>query len=148
MEIVLRVALMYLVVLFTLRMTTRKVMRTSTPLDMVVIFLVGGMAVQAALAGDQSITGVVLGISTVAAMHMLISFGKLHWPMVGMISEGTPVIIYSNGAWARDKMKRLRVQEQDVYAEMRQHGHKTIDEVETAVIEHNGGLTILPKNKG
>ena len=77
MEIVLRVALMYLVVLFTLRMTTRKVMRTSTPLDMVVIFLVGGMAVQAALAGDQSITGVVLGISTVAAMHMLISFGKL-----------------------------------------------------------------------
>ena len=65
-----------------------------------------------------------------------------------MISEGTPVIIYSNGAWARDKMKRLRVQEQDVYAEMRQHGHKTIDEVETAVIEHNGGLTILPKNKG
>lgn len=60
MDIVLRVALLYVVVLFTLRLTTRKIMRTSTPLDMVVIFLVGGMAVQAALAGDQSVTGAAL----------------------------------------------------------------------------------------
>jgi uncharacterized membrane protein YcaP (DUF421 family) len=73
MDIVLRVALLYLVVLFTLRITTRKTMRTSTPLDMVVIFLVGGMATQAVLAGDQSVTGVTLAIGTVAAMHMLIS---------------------------------------------------------------------------
>jgi uncharacterized membrane protein YcaP (DUF421 family) len=145
MEIVLRVALMYLVVLFTLRMTTRKIMRTSTPLDMVVIFLVGGMAVQAGLAGDQSITGVMLGISTVAGMHLLISFGKLHWPLVGMISDGTPVVLYSKGRWARGEMKRLRVQEQDVYAEMRQNGHRKIEEVETATIEHNGALTILAK---
>ena len=39
--------------------------------------LVRGTAVQAVLA-DQSITGVILGISTVAGMHMLTSFGKLH----------------------------------------------------------------------
>jgi uncharacterized membrane protein YcaP (DUF421 family) len=146
MDIVLRVTLMYLIVLFTLRMTTRKIMRTSTPLDMVVIFLVGGMAVQASLAGDQSITGILLGISTVAGMHLLISFAKLHWPVIGMISDGSPVVIYSNGLWARHDMKRLRVQEQDVLAEMRQSGHKSIDEVETATIEHNGALTILAKD--
>src|ERR1700710_336469 len=99
MEIVLRVALMYLVVLFTLRMTTRKTMRTSTPLDMVVIFLVGGMATQAALAGDQSITGIALAIATVAAVHMLISAAKLRWPVVGFISDGSPVVIYSDGKW-------------------------------------------------
>ena len=145
MDIVLRVALLYLIVLLTLRMTTRKIMRTSTPLDMVVIFLVGGMATQAALAGDQSMTGAVLGIATVAAVHMLISAAKLRWPVVGFISDGSPVVIYSDGKWARSEMRRLRIQEQDVYAEMRQNGHKSIDEVETATIEHNGALTILPK---
>jgi uncharacterized membrane protein YcaP (DUF421 family) len=147
MDIVLRVALLYLVVLFTLRMTTRKTMRTSTPLDMVVIFLVGGMATQAVLTGDQSITGVTLAIGTVAGMHMLISAAKLRWPLVGFVSDGSPVVIYSNGRWARPEMKRLRVQEQDVYAEMRQNGHKSIDEVETAVMEHNGALTILAKDR-
>ena len=103
------------------------------------------MAVQAGRAGDQSITGVMLGISTVAGMHLIISFGKLRWPLVGMISDGTPVVLYSNGRWARGEMKRLRVQEQDVYAEMRQNGHGRIEEVETATIEHNGALTILAK---
>jgi uncharacterized membrane protein YcaP (DUF421 family) len=147
MDVILRVAFLYLVVLMTLRMTTRKTMRTSTPLDMVVIFLVGGMAVQAVLQGDQSITGVLLAIGTVSAMHMLISAAKLRWPVVGAISDGHPVVIYANGRWARAEMHRLRVQEQDVYAEMRQNGHKSIDEIETAVIEHNGALTILAKGK-
>jgi uncharacterized membrane protein YcaP (DUF421 family) len=63
------------VVLFTLRMTTRKIIRTSTPLDMVVIFLVGGMAVQAGLGGDQSLTGVMLGISTVAGIALALAVG-------------------------------------------------------------------------
>jgi len=145
MDIILRSALLYIVVLLTLRMTTRKTMRSSTPLDMVVIFLVGGMATQAALAGDHSISGIILAILTVAGMHMLISTAKAHWPFVGFVSDGSPVVIFSNGEWARSEMRRLRVQEQDVYAEMRQNGHKSIDEVETAVIEHNGALTILPK---
>jgi uncharacterized membrane protein YcaP (DUF421 family) len=84
--------------------------------------------------------------SAAAGMHLIIAFGKLHWPLVGMISDGTPVVLYSNGRWARGEMKRLRVQEQDVYAEMRQNGYKTIEEVETATIEHNGALTILQKS--
>ena len=145
MDIILRVGVMYLVVLFTLRMTTRKIVRTSTPIDMVVIFFVGGMAIQASLAGDQSVTGAMLGISAVAAMHTMISFAKLRWPIVGMISEGTPVVLYSNGKWATADMSRMRVQKQDVFAEMRQNGHKSIDEIETATIEHNGALTILAK---
>jgi uncharacterized membrane protein YcaP (DUF421 family) len=121
-------------------------MRTSTPLDMVVIFLLGGMATQAVLTGDQSITGALLAISTVAAMHMLISAAKLRWPVIGSTSDSSPVVIFANGKWARADMRKLRVQEQDVYAEMRQNGHKSIDEIETAVIEHNGALTILPKD--
>lgn len=145
MDIIIRVALFYFVVLFTLRLTTRKTMRTTTPLDMVVIFLVGGMATQAVLTGDQSITGVILAISTVAAMHMLISAAKMRWPLIGRISDGAPVVIYANGLWAHSDMAKLRVQKQDVYAELRQNGHKSIDEVEAAVIEHNGALTILPR---
>jgi uncharacterized membrane protein YcaP (DUF421 family) len=145
MDVILRVALLYLVVLFTLRMTTRKTMRTSTPLDMVVIFLVGGMATQAVLQGDQSITGVILAIATVAAMHMLISAAKLRWAVVGFISDGSPVVIYADGKWARSDMRKLSVQEQDVYAEMRQNGHRSLDEVKMAVIEHNGALTIIAK---
>lgn len=145
MDIVLRVAVLYLVVLFTLRMTTRKTMRSSTPLDFVVIFLIGGVATTSILSGDQSVTGAVLAIATVSAMHMIISAAKPRWPVIGMISDGSPVVIYSNGQWAGEEMRKLRVQKQDVFAEMRQNGHKSIDEVETAVIEHNGALTILAK---
>jgi hypothetical protein len=41
LDIVLRVTLLYLIVLLSLTMTTRKIKRTSTPLDRVVIFSSG-----------------------------------------------------------------------------------------------------------
>jgi uncharacterized membrane protein YcaP (DUF421 family) len=145
MDVVVRAALMYLVVLFTLRMTTRRIMRTSAPIDMALIFLIGGAAIQAALGGDQSITGVLLGIGTVAATHMVISAAKIRWAIVGRISDGTPVVLYADGRWLHEDMKRLRIQIQDVMAEVRQNGHKSLDEIETAVAEHNGAITILAK---
>ena len=145
MDLILRVVLVYVVVLLTLRLTTRKIMRSSTPLDMVVIFLVGGIAVQASLAGDQSITGSFLGIGTVAAVHMLITLAKANWAIVGRVSDGTPVVLFSQGQWAENEMRNLGLQKQDVFAEMRQNGHKSIDEVESAVLEHNGAITLLAR---
>lgn len=145
MDLILRVVLVYVVVLLTLRLTTRKIMRSSTPLDMVVIFLVGGIAVQASLAGDQSITGSFLGIGTVAAVHMLITLAEANWAIVGRVSDGTPVVLFSQGQWAENEMRNLGLQKQDVFAEMRQNGHKSIDEVESAVLEHNGAITLLAR---
>ena len=41
MEIVLRTVLLYFVILIILRMTTRRILRSATSLDLVVIFLFG-----------------------------------------------------------------------------------------------------------
>jgi hypothetical protein len=40
-------------------------------------------------------------------------------------SNGSPIMIYSNGAWVPRRIGRLRLQERDVFAEMRQTGTKS-----------------------
>jgi uncharacterized membrane protein YcaP (DUF421 family) len=147
MRTVLTAALMYGVVLLLLRVTTRRIMRSATPLDMAVVFLFGGMAVQPILGADRSITGALLAACTVAGMHLAVSRLKLWWPVVGQVAEGTPVVIYSNGTWDWNQMHRLRIDERDVVAEMRQNGVRSFAEVQSAIIEHTGGITIVPKEK-
>ena len=109
MEIVFRAALMYLIVLILLRLTTQRIMRSATPLDMVVIFFFGGMAVPPILGDDRSITGAVLALCTIAGLHMVLSHLKRIWPTIGMVTEGNPVVIYSNGTWDDEQMRRRRV---------------------------------------
>jgi uncharacterized membrane protein YcaP (DUF421 family) len=57
----------------------------------------------------------------------------------------SPVVIYADEKWAWSDVRKLSVQEHDVYAEMRQNGHRSLDEVKMAVIEHNSDLTIIAK---
>jgi len=62
------------------------------------------------------------------------------------VAEGTPVVIDSNGTWDWKQMHRLRIDERDVVAEMRQNGIRSFAEVQSAIIEHTGGITIVPKD--
>jgi uncharacterized membrane protein YcaP (DUF421 family) len=146
MRIVLTAAVMYLVILIMLRVTTRRIMRSATTLDMAVVFLFGGMAVQPILGQDRSVTGALLSVCTVAGLHLALSRLKLVWPVVGMVTEGTPVVVYANGIWDRKQMRRLRVDERDVRSEMRQNGIKRFGEVQSVIVEHTGGITVVPKN--
>lgn len=145
MEIVFRAALMYLIVLILLRLTTQRIMRSATPLDMVVIFFFGGMAVPPILGDDRSITGAVLALCTIAGLHMVLSHLKRIWPTIGMVTEGNPVVIYSNGTWDDEQMRRRRVDARDIMAEMRQQGITNLVDVQSAIVEHTGAITVVPK---
>lgn len=145
MGIVLRAALMYLVILIILRVTTRRMVRSATPLDMAIVFMIGGLGIQPILGEDRSITGALLAIATISGLHMALSHLRLWAPVVGHIVEGTPVVVFSNGEWDRKEMRRLRVQEQDVLSEMRQKGITSLDRVQSAIIEHNGSISLVSK---
>lgn len=143
MDIVLRTAFMYIFILFVLRVTTRRILRSATPLDLVVIFLLGGFAMPSILSNDMSVTGAVLGMSTVAALHFLLSSLRTRWPVVGMLTEGTSVVVYADGAFDENQMTRSRITRQDIESEMREAGVRTLDDVEKIIVEHNGGITVL-----
>ena len=145
MDIVLRTILMYGFILFVLRVTTRRILRSATALDLVVIFLLGGYAMPSILSSDTSMTGAFLGMSTVAALHFSLSRLRTRWPVIGMLTEGTSVVLYTGGAFDENQMLRSRVTRQDIEAEMREAGAPTLDGVDTIIIEHNGGITIMPK---
>ena len=145
MEIVLRTVLLYLVILIVMRVTTRRILRSATALDLVVIFLFGGFSMPSLLSGDMSITGAILGISTVAGTHFGLSRLRMRYPIVGMITEGTSVQIYKTGGFDENQMLRSRITMQDVVAEMRQQGSRTLEDVESIVVEHNGSISVLPK---
>ncbi len=58
--------------------------------------------------------------------------------------NGEPVILMDHGYLYRENMKKVRVELNEFLMMCRQEGYFDLAEVETAVFEYNGHLTILP----
>jgi len=147
MDTVLKAAAAYLVVLFAMRLIGRRTASQAAPLDMVVLFLFGGMTTAAILGEDRSFTAAMTGLFTVGLMHVLVSWLKLRSVMFERIVDGTPIVVYDEGRWSEDPMRKLRMQEADIRTAMRQQGMIDMDDMRYAIIERDGTISIIPKEK-
>lgn len=143
MEIVLRSICMYLILLLLLRLTTRRLMRTATTLDMALVFIFGGLAAQAIVLDDHSITASFFAMGAISLVHVAITIAKSKFPLLGQIAEGVPLIVYHEGQWVEETLKQTRVQKSDIMVEARQNGYTDLHTIRYVVVEPNGGITLL-----
>jgi uncharacterized membrane protein YcaP (DUF421 family) len=148
MGTVLRAAAAYVVLLFIIRIVGRRTISQMAPFDLIVLFIVGGLMIQAIVGPDHSMTNGILAVVTVGLLHVGIATLKLRYPRVADIVDGTPVIVFSGGQWRRDRMAQMRVQEQDVMAAAREQGLQRLDQVRFAIVERNGRVTVIRQEKG
>ena len=147
MATVLKAAAAYLVILFAMRLIGRRTASQQAPFDIVVLFLFGGMTTAAILGEDRSFTAAMTGIFTVGLMHVLVSWLKLRSVTFERIVDGTPIVVFDEGRWSEDQMAKLRMQEADIRTAMRQEGLIEMDAVRYAIIERDGTISIIPKEK-
>jgi uncharacterized membrane protein YcaP (DUF421 family) len=143
---IIKCVLIYCMLLFVLRLIPRRVGNIMTPFEYILLFLLGGVSVQAVVGDDRSLVNSALGASTIAFMHMLIATLKQRFPTFAKIVDGTPVIVIEDGQWRDREMSMLRVQPQDVMAAARQQGAVQPDQIHMAIVERNGSITILKRD--
>jgi uncharacterized membrane protein YcaP (DUF421 family) len=143
MGTILKAGLVFIALIFILRIVGRRSVAHMTPFEMIIIFLIGGLANQAIVADDRSITNALLAIFTVALLHVLVATLKQYFPRFAQYTDGTPIIVFANGEWDRRSMRRLRLQEEDVIAAARQQGLQHQDQIRYAIIERDGAISII-----
>ena len=65
-------------------------------------------------------------------------------PRTRKFINGTPTIIMNNGKLYRDNMKKAKLDLSEFMVMCRQEGYFDLNEIQTAVFEYNGRLTVLP----
>ncbi|MBP0494205.1 DUF421 domain-containing protein [Pararoseomonas indoligenes] len=143
MSLVLRAAAGYLILLFAVRLIGRRTASQMAPFDLVLLFLFGGITITAVIGDDRSLTGAVSAVFTIGLMHILVSWAKSRYPLVGRIVDGKPVVVYEHGQWHRHRMHRLRLNEQDIMAAARQRGLERLEQVRYATAERDGKISII-----
>ena len=115
-------------------------------MDMVVLFLFGGLTVSAVLGEDHSFFSAMSALFTVGLMHVAVSWLKLRFVWLERVLDGTPIVVLRSGQWSEGNMRRLRLQQADVRTAARQQGLDDLDKVAVAIVERDGTLSILQKS--
>jgi uncharacterized membrane protein YcaP (DUF421 family) len=140
---IVRGTIAYLCLLFVIRVTSRRAAGPGTPFELILIFLFGGMTVQSVVSDDRSLTGALIGVITVAWLHTTVARLKLRFPAFGLVIDGTPVVLVEDGYWFRDRLRRLRLSEQDVMADARGSAVTHSRHIRDAVFERNGSISVF-----
>lgn len=146
MDVLVRAASIYFVLLVVLRFGGKRTLGQATTFDFVLLLIIAETTQQALLGDDFSITNALLLIVTLIGLDILLSLLKRRWPMFGRIADGVPLVIVEHGHPLKDRMDKARVDEQDVLTAARERqGLKRMDQIEYAVLERSGGISIVPK---
>ena len=146
MNTVLKAAAAYIIVLLVIRIIGRRTASQQAPMDMVVLFMFGGMSVSAVLGDDRSFTGAMSALFTVGLMHVAVSWLKLRFVGLERVLDGTPIVVFRRGQWEETAMRRLRMQQADVRTAARQQGLDDLEAVDVAVVERDGKISVLERD--
>ena len=78
------------------------------------------------------------------AVSLSILSSKL--PRMRKYINGTPTIILNNGKLYRQNMKKAKLELSEFMVLCRQEGYFNLNDIQTAIFEYNGRLTVLPKS--
>ena len=85
---------------------------------------------------------VIYGIAAVTLSTLAQKF-----PKTRKYINGTPTIVMDNGKLYRENMKKAKLELSEFMVLCRQEGYFNINDIQTAIFEYNGRITILPKSK-
>ena len=146
-DIVLRAAVVYFLILFVTRVAGRRELSSLQPFDLILLVVIGDLVQQGVTQSDYSVTGVALALSTFAVLTVATSYASYKFPRARPLLDGEPVIIVEDGKLIEHNLRRERLTSEEVAEEARQQQIASLADVQWAVLESNGKISFLPKQR-
>ena len=141
-EIVLRGTLIYLFILFVLRVLRREAGALSIS-DLLVVVLIADAAQNAMASEYKSITEGLVLISTIAFWDYFLEWLGFRVPTIYRLTHAAPLLLIKDGRLQRHHMRQEMITEEDLMGQLRQQGVETPKEVKKCYLEGDGHISIL-----
>jgi uncharacterized membrane protein YcaP (DUF421 family) len=145
METILRAVFGYFILLVVVRVLRRRAGSQMTLFEFVFVFLIGGVIILSTVGQDRSVTNCTCAVIAVAFVHRAIAWAKSRSAKLGTLVDGTPLVLIKQGQWQEEVVHGMEIRPEDVAAAARAKGITSLAEIDYAVLERNGGISIVRK---
>jgi uncharacterized membrane protein YcaP (DUF421 family) len=146
-EFVLRAVVVYVFVLVVVRLAGKRSVGQFTPFDLILVVLLGN-AVQNSLIGqDTSLLGGLLLAATLIALNWLVGWITARSARADRLIEGSPVLLVRDGVVFEQALRVQHLSRSDLDESLRQQGCDDVGEVALAVLETNGHISVIRRER-
>jgi uncharacterized membrane protein YcaP (DUF421 family) len=143
--ILIRTAILYLLVLLCIRIMGKSELAKLSPFQLVVLFMIAELAALPIEDTDLSLINGVSAIFTLLFLQVLISYLSLKCEWFKNFISGKPSVLIEDGKINEDELKRLRININDLFEQLRIKNAPSLYDVAYAIMESNGDLSVIPK---
>ena len=145
LTIFLRAILLYGISIWAIRMMGKRQIGQLQPYELVAAILIADLAA-GPIAGSE--TPLLYGIVPIAAlmlMHSAFSILGMKIPAFRKLLNGSACVLIENGQIQYKELSRVCLTVSDLLEDIRENGVLSISDVQTAVLETNGTLSVFPR---
>ncbi len=140
-----RAVILYLLLIFSVRLMGKRQIGELQPSELAITILISNIAtLPVEDTGMPLLTGII-PIITLACLDVIMSWLGIKSRVIRRATCGTPVIIIKDGKLDQKQMKAIRFTVDDLIASLRGQGIFDISEVQFAVVETTGNLSVYQK---
>lgn len=146
MVVLVRTMLLYIVVVAVMRVMGKRQIGELQPFELVIAIMLSELAaVPMQDTGIPLIHGLI-PIFTLMVLQIFISFLTLKFEFMRKLVCGLPSILIKKGEIVEEELARQRFNLDDLMEELRMLGYLNVSDVEYAILETSGKVSIIPKH--
>lgn len=143
----LRTLLMYAVILACVRVMGKRQISQLQTSELVVTLLISELAVLPIQNPEKPVWEGLIPMAAIAACEIGVSVLMLKSGALRRIICGRPVIVIEKGQVRQENMRKLRLSTEELFEQLRLAGVFALEEVDYAIMETNGSLSVLRHKK-
>jgi len=137
-------ALIYTFLLTVLRLFGRRQLAQLTTFDLVVVLLLGSAVETAMIRGYVVLAAGLVSAASLLLMNAILTRLMLRSRRFCHLVGGGPVLLVNNGAVVEEHLRRAGLTKADLAEALRSQGFSNAGDVQAAVLETDGSLSVIP----
>ena len=116
-----------------------------TVVDLVIIIVLGSAVETSMVAGNTTLLAGIVSASTLLLMNRVISAVLYHSPRLRHLVSGSPILLFHQGQFIGEHLRRAGLTESDVLQAIRERGEEGTQGIAYVVREVDGSINVVPK---
>lgn len=147
LTIFIRTLLVYILLIVVMRLMGKRQIGELEVTDLVTTLLISEIASVPLTNLDAPLSHAVLPILLLLILEVFSSVILLRCSRLKNLVSSRPTVIIQRGILNQRALRELRISLDELMSEIRQTGLSDLSQVQYAILEKNGSLTVLPKSK-
>lgn len=137
----------YPTLILILRISGKRTLSKMNAFDFIITIALGSTLATVILNKNITLAEGILTFILLISFQYLITYYSSRSRSLSKLVKSSPKLLAYQGQLLKENMRTERIDEDEIWAILREKGYSTLEESDAVVLETNGSLTVIPKIK-